>query len=54
MPIPDYQTLMRPVLGVVLDKEMPSKEVIHAIAELYELTREEREELILSGSQKSS
>ena len=49
MPIPDYQTLMRPVLGLALDKEMPAKDIIEGIATLYKISPEEREALIPSG-----
>ncbi len=50
MPVPDYQTLMRPVLGLVLDKETPTREITQNIADLYKLTSEEREERIPSGT----
>ncbi len=50
MPIPDYQTLMRPVLGMALAKEIPAKEIVTQVADLYELTDEERQERIPSGA----
>ena len=49
MPIPDYQTLMRPVLSLVLTEEQPAKRIITKIADLYELTEDERDAKIPSG-----
>lgn len=50
MPIPDYQTLMRPVLGCALDREKTAREVIDEIARLYDLSEEDVAERIPSGS----
>ena len=50
MPIPDYQTLMRPVLGLALESERRTKEIVGQIGDLFELTDEEREERIPSGT----
>lgn len=49
MPVPDYQTLMRPVLGLVLNNETKALEVIDKIAAQLDLTDEEREERLPSG-----
>lgn len=50
MPVPDYQTLMRPVLGLVLDQEKPTRVVVEEIADQFQLSDEEREERIPSGT----
>ncbi|MDT5013083.1 MAG: restriction system protein, partial [Mycobacterium sp.] len=43
MTIPDYQTLMRPVLASLADGEVRrSREVIEAMADEFALTPEER------------
>lgn len=49
MPIPDYQTLMKPVLGMALDHERPAKDIAKEVAKLYDLTQDEIEDLIPSG-----
>jgi restriction system protein len=50
MAIPDYETLMLPVLQYVSDgKEHPLKEITAYMAELFKLSSEEREQRIPSG-----
>lgn len=50
--IPDYQTLMRPVLELCQDgAERHMRDVSAALADQFELTPEEREELLPSGRQ---
>jgi len=52
MPIPDYQTLMLPVLMRCADKEVRVPEIREAIADEFHLTREERDQLLRSGTQR--
>jgi restriction system protein len=48
--IPDYQTLMLPLLQVVSDgKEYQFKEVINSLADRFKLTEQEKNELLPSG-----
>jgi restriction system protein len=50
MAIPDYETLMLPVLQYVSDgKEHPLKEITAHMADLFKLSAEEREQRIPSG-----
>ncbi len=49
--IPDYQTLMRPVLKSSADGEVRISAVIDQLAREFGLTEEEREELLPSGKQ---
>jgi len=50
MTIPDYQTFMLPFLRILGDeKEHTLKEIYEKLANLFELTDEEREELLPSG-----
>ena len=50
MPIPDYQTLMLPLLKVAENKrECTLKEAIEILADEFKLTEEERTELLPSG-----
>lgn len=49
MAIPDYQTLMRPVLEIVQDVETPTKQIIEDIARRLNLSPEDIEETIPSG-----
>jgi restriction system protein len=52
MAIPDYQSLMSPVLSLMADNKTRSvKEVIEALAVLFNWTAEDLEELFPSGSQ---
>jgi restriction system protein len=52
MPIPDYQTLMRPVLELHADgAEQATKTVVAVMADKFGLTDEERAELLPSGRQ---
>jgi len=49
--IPDYQTLMRPVLKCSEAGEVRIRNVVDTLADEFELTEEEREELLPSGKQ---
>jgi restriction system protein len=51
MPIPDYQSLMLPVLRLSETKEQRVADVIDRIADEFNLTSEEREALLPSGRQ---
>jgi restriction system protein len=52
MPIPDYQSIMLPLLKFASDqKEHSLSEAIDHISKLYSLTLEEKRELLPSGSQ---
>lgn len=52
MPVPDYQTLMRPVLELHADgSEYAAKAVVTAMADRFRLTSEERAQLLASGRQ---
>ncbi len=52
MPIPDYQTLMLPLLRYVADKNEPTlREAVDALATEFALTQDERNMLLPSGSQ---
>ena len=51
MPIPDYQTLMLPVLRLTRDgEEHPFREAVDKLAEEFALSDEERNELLPSGT----
>lgn len=49
--IPDYQTLMKPVLQCAIDKEVKTGDIIEALANSFSLTPDERAEQIPSGGQ---
>lgn len=51
--IPDYQTLMLPVLISAIDGEISTKNAISTIADHYKLTSNEREQLLPSGKQRT-
>ncbi|WP_375304112.1 restriction endonuclease [Bradyrhizobium sp. A11] len=52
MSIPDYQSLMRPLLALASDgREQNINDAIHGIAEQLKLTAEERSQLLPSGKQ---
>jgi len=52
MPIPDYQTLMLPLLKIAGDNKVHTKrEVLGVLAEQFGVTQEERKELLPSGNQ---
>ncbi len=52
MPIPDYQTLMLPILKQVGDgKEHKYRDLIESLAVEFRLTNDERKELLASGNQ---
>jgi restriction system protein len=51
MPIPDYQTLMRPLLELLADgDEHPLRDLRAALADKFELSQEEREQMLPSGT----
>lgn len=49
--IPDYQTLMRPVLECAASGEVRISDVVDRLADNFQLTDEERNELLPSGKQ---
>jgi restriction system protein len=49
--IPDYQTLMRPVLEGAMNGEVRISDIVEQLANKFELTDEERNELLPSGKQ---
>jgi restriction system protein len=50
MAVPDFQTIMRPLLQLAADQQEHSlRNAIEALAEQYALTKEERRELLPSG-----
>ncbi len=49
MPIPDYQTLMRPVLAAFRQGPRKVQDILPELIAEFSLTREEAEELIPSG-----
>jgi restriction system protein len=51
--IPDYQTLMLPVLEEASGEEVSTRDVIETLAKKYELSEEEREQLLPSGKQRT-
>lgn len=51
MAIPDYQTLMLPVLRAAADGEVRIRDVVQQLADAFELTSDERDELLPSGKQ---
>lgn len=52
MPIPDFQTVMLPLLRITGDqKEHNFAEVIEKLAKEFQLTDEERREMLPSGRQ---
>jgi restriction system protein len=51
MSIPDYQSLMLPVLSASLDGEIRIADVVERLAEKLGLTPEERSQLLPSGKQ---
>lgn len=52
MPVPDFQTLMRPVLAVAATKPVRMPDVANDLADLFALTSQERDELLPSGRQR--
>ena len=50
--IPDYQTLMLPVLQTAANSEISTKQVVELLAEEFSLSEDEREELLPSGRQR--
>lgn len=53
MPVPDFQTLMRPVLALVQDGESyPNRRVIDLLANQFRLDPVDRDEMIASGQKR--
>ena len=53
MPIPDFQTLMRPLLELHSDKnEHLNRDLVDTLAQQFKLTEEERREMLPSGRAK--
>jgi Mrr N-terminal domain len=52
MPVPDYQSLMLPVLRLAAEGETRVPEIEDKLADEFELTAEERDQLLPSGRQK--
>lgn len=52
MPIPNYQTLMRPLLQLAADeREHPLRQAVETLAEHYQLSDNERSTMLPSGTQ---
>ena len=52
MPIPDYQTIMLPLLRFAGDEEVHKKhEVVESLAEEFKVSDDEMKELLPSGKQ---
>lgn len=52
MPVPDYQSIMLPLLKAVSNgKEFKFREIVEVLAAEFELTEDERRELLPSGTQ---
>jgi len=52
MPVPDYQSIMLPLLKCVADEQIHKfRELIKLLAQKFELTEEDRRELLPSGKQ---
>jgi len=49
--VPDYQTLMRPVLAASVNGEVRIADVVKQLAEKFDLSEEERSEVLPSGKQ---
>ncbi|MBL1459087.1 MAG: restriction endonuclease [Methylophaga sp.] len=50
--VPDYQTLMLPVLKAAATQERKTRDVMAEIADEFELSQEDREEILDSGNQR--
>lgn len=51
MPIPDFQTLMRPLLEMHADgREHRNRDLVDALAERFGLSEEDRREMLPSGA----
>ena len=52
MPIPDFQTVMRPLMDLISDgKEHTMREALDSLADHFELTDKDRQQLLPSGGQ---
>ncbi|MGB1006634.1 MAG: winged helix-turn-helix domain-containing protein, partial [Thalassobaculaceae bacterium] len=51
MPVPDYQTFMRPILELGVNGEISIRTCIERIAEQFQLSEEDRREPVPSGRQ---
>lgn len=50
--IPDFQTLMRPALEILSDGQVHrNREILQSLSDRFELTNEQRNELLPSGKQ---
>jgi restriction endonuclease Mrr len=54
MPIPDYQSLMKPVLLKAANGEIGVRDVIERVGKDLGLTESERSQLLASGSKRNS
>jgi len=55
MAIPDYQTIMVPLLKFAIDKQEHSlRDAVDFLADEFQLTEEERKEMLPSGTQSGS
>ncbi|MHA1917156.1 MAG: winged helix-turn-helix domain-containing protein, partial [Candidatus Ranarchaeia archaeon] len=53
MPIPDFQSIMLPLLELLRDRQEYSyREVIEKLAKFFELTKEEKQEKFPKGNEK--
>lgn len=50
--IPDFQSLHRPILDVAQHSEIRMSDVVHQLATQFNLTEEEQQELLPSGTAK--
>ena len=53
MTVPDFQTLMLPLLDSLVNGEKATREVIDLLADRYHLTSDDREQLLPSGRQRT-
>jgi restriction system protein len=53
MTVPDFQSLMLPLLESLVPGEMTTRQVIDSLADRYELSAEDREQLLPSGRQRT-
>ncbi len=52
MAVPDFQSLMRPVLAAAAEQPIRMPDIVAELADSFELSTEEREELLPSGRQR--
>lgn len=51
MPVPDFQTLMLPVLRIAAEGEVKARDAVNRVADEFNLTADERAEILASGRQ---